>query len=113
MSTAKEKLNKLKAINELLGKKVSSRADLMAKKRKLAKKHRIGILLNSEILKEYRNGLEAGAIKRRLELEKILRKRAVRTLSGIAPVAVLTKPYPCPGECAYCPTEKNVPQSYL
>jgi elongator complex protein 3 len=34
-------------------------------------------------------------------------------LSGIAPVAVLTKPYPCPGKCAYCPTEKNVPQSYL
>ena len=113
MSTAKEKFNKLKAINELLGKKVSSRADLMAIKRKLAKKHGVGILLNSEILKEYRNGLEAGAIKRRLELEKILRKRAVRTLSGIAPVAVLTKPYPCPGECAYCPTEKNVPQSYL
>jgi elongator complex protein 3 len=43
----------------------------------------------------------------------LLRKRAVRTLSGVAPVAVLTKPWPCPGKCAYCPHEKNVPTSYL
>lgn len=34
-------------------------------------------------------------------------------MSGIAPVAVLTNPYPCPGHCAYCPNEKNVPTSYL
>ncbi len=46
-------------------------------------------------------------------LKQLLKKRAVRTMSGIAPVAVLTKPYPCPGKCAYCPTEKDVPQSYL
>lgn len=46
-------------------------------------------------------------------LKKLLKKRAVRTMSGIAPVAVLTTPYPCPGRCAYCPTDKNVPQSYL
>ncbi len=45
--------------------------------------------------------------------QKILRKRPIRTLSGIASVAVLTKPYPCPGTCIYCPTELGVPQSYL
>jgi elongator complex protein 3 len=31
----------------------------------------------------------------------------------VAPVAVLTKPYPCPGKCAYCPDEKDIPKSYL
>jgi elongator complex protein 3 len=46
-------------------------------------------------------------------LIRLLRKRAVRTLSGVAPVAVLVKPYPCPGRCAFCPTELAVPKSYL
>ncbi|MBU2219672.1 tRNA uridine(34) 5-carboxymethylaminomethyl modification radical SAM/GNAT enzyme Elp3, partial [Patescibacteria group bacterium] len=111
--TIKEKQNRKNAIGELLGGKIKSRAELMAIKRKLAKKYGSSILLHSEILKEYRNRLKAGTIKRQFELERILRKRSVRTMSGIAPVAVLTKPYPCPGRCAYCPTEKGVPQSYL
>jgi len=105
LSNFKEKQNKKRFIAELLSAKISSRAELMALKRKLAKKYGVSIVANSEILK-----VEAG---NDLLLRKILRKRAVRTLSGIAPVAVLTKPYPCPGECIYCPTEKNVPQSYL
>ncbi|MBI4779075.1 tRNA uridine(34) 5-carboxymethylaminomethyl modification radical SAM/GNAT enzyme Elp3 [Candidatus Falkowbacteria bacterium] len=109
----KEKQNRKNAINELLGSEIKSRAELMAAKRKLAKKYSEKILSHSEILKEYRSGLELGKVKRQTELEKILRKRSVRTMSGIAPVAVLTKPYPCPGKCAYCPSELNVPQSYL
>jgi len=40
-------------------------------------------------------------------------KNPIRTLSGVTPVALLTKPYPCPGECIYCPQEANVPKSYL
>lgn len=109
----KQKADRKKAIIELLDTKIKSRADLMAVKRKLAKKYGQSILAHSEILKEYRNLLAAGVIHKLPEQEKILRKRAVRTLSGIAPVAVLTKPYACPGQCAYCPTEKGVPQSYL
>lgn len=107
--TAKEEHDQKTAIAELLNKKINSRAELMAVKRKLAKKYGQPILSNSEILKEYRK-----ANSERLPgLEKVLRKRAVRTLSGIAPVAVLTAPYPCPGRCAYCPNEKGVPRSYL
>jgi len=105
--------NQQLAIRELLHQKINSREDLAMVKRKLAKKYKIGILCNSEILQAYRRQISQKKIKPSLFLEKILRKRAVRTMSGIAPVAVLTKPYPCPGRCAYCPTEKNVPQSYL
>ncbi|MFA6537171.1 MAG: tRNA uridine(34) 5-carboxymethylaminomethyl modification radical SAM/GNAT enzyme Elp3, partial [Patescibacteria group bacterium] len=47
------------------------------------------------------------------ELEHVLIKRKIRTLSGVAPVAVLTKPFPCPGKCLFCPTEKTMPKSYL
>jgi elongator complex protein 3 len=37
----------------------------------------------------------------------------MRSLSGIVSVTVLTKDYICPFRCAYCPKEKNIPQSYL
>ncbi len=47
------------------------------------------------------------------ELERLLKKRAVRTISGVSPIGILTKPYPCPGKCVYCPTEDRMPKSYL
>ena len=102
-----------KAIKEIIKLNIKSRDELTAAKRKIAKKFKIGILLNSDILKEYKNLIKLGKLKPKPALEEILRKKAVRTLSGIAPVAVLIKPYPCPGKCVYCPSEKGVPQSYL
>ena len=113
MITSKISKNKQKAIAELLKAKIKSRNDLMMTKRKIAKKHGIKMLLNSEVLKYYQNQVKKELITADFDLLRILRKRSIRTLSGIAPVAVLTMPYPCPGKCAYCPTEKNVPQSYL
>ena len=102
-----------KAIKEIIKLNIKSRDELTSAKRKIAKKFRIGILLNSDILKEYKNLIGQKKLKPKPVLEKILRKRAIRTLSGIAPVAVLIKPYPCPGKCVYCPSEKGIPQSYL
>ena len=48
-------------------------------------------------------------------VKDILRRKPVRTLSGVAVVAVMTSPAPCPhGKCTYCPggVENNSPQSY-
>lgn len=45
-------------------------------------------------------------------MNKIIHK-PTRTLSGVTPITILTKPYPCPGKCAFCPTEKDMPKSYL
>jgi elongator complex protein 3 len=104
------------AIKDLLINQASdfkNREDLEAGKRSICKKYGLAAIPNSDILKEYRLLLSKNEISYIEVLEKILRKRAVRTLSGIAPVAVLTKPYPCPGNCAYCPHEKDVPTSYL
>jgi elongator complex protein 3 len=39
-------------------------------------------------------------------------KKFARTISGVAPLAVMTKPMDCPGECVYCPTYRDTPQSY-
>jgi len=47
------------------------------------------------------------------KIENLLRTRPIRSLSGIVNVSVLTKPYPCPGKCLYCPIEKGIPKSYL
>ncbi len=51
--------------------------------------------------------------ERRAELAELLRRRRIRTLSGVAPVTVFTKPYPCPGRCSFCPTDVRMPKSYL
>ncbi|UCD21587.1 MAG: tRNA uridine(34) 5-carboxymethylaminomethyl modification radical SAM/GNAT enzyme Elp3, partial [Chloroflexota bacterium] len=39
-------------------------------------------------------------------------KKASRTISGVTPVAVMARPYPCPGKCIYCPTSPEAPKSY-
>ena len=45
-------------------------------------------------------------------LEKIQMK-PVRTQSGVTTVTVLTKPFPCPGRCIFCPNDVRMPKSYL
>lgn len=68
---------------------------------------------NSDIVAAYRELVEFGKIKENRGFMKLIMKRGVRTLSGVSPVAVLTKFFGCPGKCVYCPTEENVPKSYL
>jgi elongator complex protein 3 len=100
-------------IKELIKKRVKSPEGLAKTKREIAKKFKIPCLSNVQLIKAYHKLLEEKRIKRQEKLEKILRKRPIRTLSGVAVVSVLTKPYPCPGKCIFCPTEKGLPKSYL
>jgi elongator complex protein 3 len=50
------------------------------------------------------------------KLVSVLRRKTVRTISGVTVIAVMTKPYHCPktAPCAYCPGGPSfgVPQSY-
>ena len=39
-------------------------------------------------------------------------KKASRTISGVTPVAVMVKPFICPGRCVYCPSSPEAPKSY-
>jgi len=56
--------------------------------------------------------------KRTPKINQILLIKPLRTLSGVAPIAIMTKPIKCPhGTCLYCPGGPesvfgNVPQSY-
>jgi len=68
---------------------------------------------NAEMLAFYREMLESGEQEVSKEAEQLLKKIKSRSNSGVAVVSVLTKPYACPGQCIYCPTEVNMPKSYL
>ena len=61
----------------------------------------------------YRQLLKDKKIKADKNFEQLLKKRAVRTLSGVSVITVLSKPFVCPGRCVYCPTEVGMPKSYL
>jgi elongator complex protein 3 len=39
-------------------------------------------------------------------------KKLARTISGVTPVAAMTRPMKCPGQCLYCPSFENTPRSY-
>lgn len=92
---------------------LENRDKLEEVKRRYCKEYKLKSISNMEILEVYKELLAKKIIKKNLGFESIIKKRAIRTMSGIAPVAVLTKPYPCPGICAYCPRHQDVPVSYL
>ncbi|MDD5433224.1 MAG: tRNA uridine(34) 5-carboxymethylaminomethyl modification radical SAM/GNAT enzyme Elp3 [Candidatus Pacebacteria bacterium] len=94
---------------DLIKADIRNRKDLDYFKRKISKEYGVTLLKNSELLKIYHET----ASKPSLLLEALLRKRPVRSLSGIVNVSVLTKPYSCPGKCIFCPSQKNIPKSYM
>jgi elongator complex protein 3 len=61
----------------------------------------------------YRRLVESGEWAADEQLLARIRMKPVRTLSGVTTVTVLTKPYPCPGKCIFCPTDVRMPKSYL
>ncbi|MBU1036525.1 tRNA uridine(34) 5-carboxymethylaminomethyl modification radical SAM/GNAT enzyme Elp3 [Patescibacteria group bacterium] len=71
-------------------------------------------LNNATLIKVYRQLKLSKSEKNKIKkLLAFLTKRRTRTLSGVTPLTVLTKPYPCPGKCIYCPAEPKMPKSYL
>ena len=42
-----------------------------------------------------------------------LRVKPRRTESGVATITVITKPWPCRGNCIFCPNDLRMPKSYL
>ena len=100
-------------ILKLIKKGDASPSFLARLKKKTAKKYHTQIAPHAQLLKVYHNLIKNKTIVKNRSLENLLRKRAVRTLSGIAVVTVLTKPYPCPGQCIFCPKEPGMPKSYL
>jgi len=88
-----------------------SKKEVHAIKRELCKKHRIAkIPTDIQVLLH--------ASEEDLPKLKHLQTKPVRSISGVTPIAVMTKPIPCPhGRCIFCPggvgsAFGDMPQSY-
>ncbi len=81
-----------------------TKENLEINKEIISKKHKLNRLVkNAEIL-EFSNFDK--------DVVNVLKIKPVRTKSGVSVIALMTKPYPCPGKCIYCPTAKGAPKSY-
>jgi elongator complex protein 3 len=72
-----------------------------------------GQFSKDQLVTAYRYFCETGQQHFDPEVLRRLQMKPTRTLSGVATVTVLTKPFPCPGECIFCPTDVRMPKSYL
>ncbi len=72
-----------------------------------------GLYRHDELVNEYNKLINNNEIKQSRIIEERIRMKPTRTLSGVATVTVLTKPYPCPGACIFCPNDRNMPKSYI
>jgi elongator complex protein 3 len=72
-----------------------------------------GYLGKHVLVAAYHDLTESGEWQFDPDLLARIRMKPVRTLSGVTTVTVLTKPYPCPGQCIFCPTDVRMPKSYL
>jgi elongator complex protein 3 len=72
-----------------------------------------GYLNKSMLVSIYNEMVAAGEMESDPRLLERIRMKPMRTLSGVTTVTVLTKPYPCPGKCIFCPTDVRMPKSYL
>ena len=71
------------------------------------------LFAKDQLVRGYRELIARGAVSPSRETFARLRAKPTRTISGVAPVTVLTKPFPCPGECIFCPEFPSMPKSYL
>ena len=72
-----------------------------------------GYLGKHVLVAAYNQMVEQGEMRADVRLLERIRLKPVRTLSGVTTVTVLTKAYPCPGKCIFCPTDVRMPKSYL
>lgn len=77
--------------------------------------HRRGLPWPSkaQLLHIYRQLTALGRLPERPDWAAQLQTKPIRSEAGVAVVTVLTKPYPCPGRCIFCPTDLRMPKSYL
>lgn len=91
---------------------ISNEEDLHKLKKQFAKEFKTSLPSNFKLQSTYEALLKNGWAGDK-PLQKLMRKRKVRTQSGVSVITVLMKPYSCPGKCVFCPTEPGMPKSYL
>ncbi|RLF39201.1 MAG: tRNA uridine(34) 5-carboxymethylaminomethyl modification radical SAM/GNAT enzyme Elp3, partial [Thermoplasmata archaeon] len=99
-------------ITKILKGEAETKKELHKEKVRLCKKYKLKkIPPDSKILENIPHSLSQ---EEKEKILRLLRKKPVRSLSGVAVVAVMTSPAKCPhGKCIPCPggIETNTPQS--
>lgn len=104
-------LLKKKVQGELKG--ASRMANEMQKALRTYPKDNTELFSRSELVAGFKWLLEQKIKSPEEGLIELIRLKPTRTISGVAPVTVLTKPYPCPGQCIFCPNDIRMPKSYI
>ncbi|MFB6208650.1 MAG: tRNA uridine(34) 5-carboxymethylaminomethyl modification radical SAM/GNAT enzyme Elp3 [Candidatus Nanohaloarchaea archaeon] len=92
-------------IEEIQDGEIESKQEIEARKKQLCGESDFeGMPKNSDILEFAEEGEE--------DARKLLKTKPMRTISGIANIAIMARPAPCGGGCIYCPKGKDAPQSY-
>ncbi len=103
MSTLEKISNKI--IEEIQSGEITEKDQIEQRKKQLCSQMSFnGMPKNSDILKFVEEDQE--------KAKKLLKTKPMRTISGIANVAIMARPAPCGGGCIYCPKGKDAPQSY-
>lgn len=102
-----------KFVIELYNSKFITLEDFVLNKKRIFGQAKINPPSNSEILEIYNHLVDKKNIERNKLFEKYCKKHKIRTLSGVSVISILTEEAPCPGNCAFCPSEKDMPKSYL
>jgi len=102
-----------KFVIELYNSKFKTLEDFVLHKKRIFGHEKINPPSNSEILKIYNTLVDKKILNSNPLFEKYCKKHKIRTLSGVSVISILTKETPCPGNCAFCPNEKDMPKSYL
>lgn len=72
-----------------------------------------GYIAKHMLVSAYHALVQEGNLPPDTRLLQLIRMKPMRTLSGVTTVTVLTKPHPCPGTCIFCPSDEQLPKSYL
>jgi len=101
---ASEKNAVKKSIRYIIAQLKKGRTDVEKIKKEAAKKYNAEVLRNSDILKSESTPANIRAI---------LKKKPIRTLSGVTTIAIMIKPDgSCKHSCIYCPYTGKAPKSY-
>jgi len=72
-----------------------------------------GLYRHDELVQTYKELTSKKKLEKSKLIEERIRMKPTRTQSGVTIITVLMKPYPCPGQCIFCPNEKDMPKSYI
>jgi elongator complex protein 3 len=95
-------------IEDIKSNKIKNKIDLRKFKLNYSREYPLnGLIRTSNIIKELTKKEQNNK-----DIMQILTRKPIRTISGVAIVAVMCKPGICPGECIYCPKNEIAPRSY-